>query len=279
MKAGITRHVIGSVLLAATMSAVAMVATAQDPAKDSDQTIATYQVAHDHAIGEGRGELRITESGIEFKGEGKDEERHSRQWRDDDIKRLEISRNELRVVVYEAARIPIIPRKVPFSGGGKAVSFGSEHDYLFRLSSAEITPEVVRTLMARFKRPIATTVVPREDEEAGKLVFEIPVFHRHRAGGESGTLRVYEDRVVFNAEKTGHSRYWRYPDIRDIGNLGRYQFEIATYEGQVGADGKSYVFDLKRPMTEAEYESLWKKVYEQGHRTGLHPALIQKRQE
>ena len=56
---------------------------------------------------------------------------------------------------------------------------------------------------------------------------------------------------------------------RDIGQLGRYQFELATWEGQFGVDGKSYIFDLKRPLTEAEYESLWKKVYEQGRRIGL----------
>ena len=67
--------------------------------------------------------------------------------------------------------------------------------------------------------------------------------------------------------------------IRDIGNLGRYKFEIATWEGQFGVDGKSYVFDLKRPLTEVEYESLWKKVYEQGHRMRLSPAVTPKHQE
>jgi hypothetical protein len=278
MMAGITRQIIGFVLLAAAMSAAAAVATAQESVKGADQAIATYQVAHDHAIGEGRGELRLTEAGIAFKGEGKDEERHSRNWRDDDIKRLEISRDELRLVVYEAARITIIPRKVPWSGGGKGVRTGSEHDYVFRLRSGEVTPEVVSALLARFKRPVATSVIPPGDEESGHPLFEIPVFHRHRAGGESGVLRVYEDRAVFDADAKSRSRYWRYPDIRDIGNLGRYQFEIATYEGQFGADGKSYIFDLKRPMTEAEYESFWKKVYERGRQTGLRPAANHKQE-
>lgn len=234
----------------------------------------TWKVEHDHAIGEGKGELRITESGIEFDGEGKDENRHSRHWRDDDIKRLELKRNELRVVVYEAVRIPIVPRKAPFTDG-KTIRSGTEHDYVFKLREGEITPEVLSMLLARFNRPVATSVIPPipNDEEAGKLLFEIPVFHRHRAGGRSGVLRVYEQHVVFAAEDTGDSRFWRYSDIRDIGNLGRYGFEIATYEGQFGVDGKSYVFDLKRPMTEAEYEALWTKVYAQGRPTGLRPAL------
>lgn len=243
-------------------------ANAQTPQPSQDAQPITYKVIHDHAIGQGQGELRIMESGIEFKGEGKDEDRHSRTWRDEDIKRLVISRDNLRVTVYEASYIPIIPRKAPFTDG-KSIRNGSEHDYLFRLRGGEITPEVVSGLLARFNRPVETSVIPSDEVEAGKLLFELPVFHRHRAGGRSGVLRVYEQYVVFRAEATGASRFWRYTDIRDIGPLGRYKFELATWEGQFGGDGKSYVFDLKRPLTEAEYESLWKKVYEQGRRIGL----------
>lgn len=276
----ITTNLCRSLLLAATMLTTAIAQHQPPAAKGNCPEMATYKVAHDHAFGKGKGELRITDTGIEFKGEGKDEERHSRNWRDDDIKRLSIARDELRVTVYEAARIPLIPRKAPFTDG-KAVRTGTERDYVFRLREGEITPEVVSALLARFNRPVETSVIPGgvtasvtlNDEGESKLLFEIPVFLRHRAGGRSGMLRIYEQYVVFNADATGASRFWRYADIRDIGNLGRYKFEIATYEGQFGVDGKSYVFDLKRPMTEAEYESLWAKVYERGRQTGLRPAL------
>jgi hypothetical protein len=246
---------------------------AQTPPPSQDAQPITYKVIHDHAIGQGQGELRITGHGIEFKGEGKDEERHSRTWRDEDIKRLAILRDELRVTVYEAAHIPILPRKVPFTDG-KAVRQGTEHDYRFRLRAGEITSEVVRAWLARFNRPVETNVIPNDKAGAGKLLFEIPVFHRHRAGGRAGVLRVYEQYVVFIADDTGASRFWRYADIRDIGKLGRYNFEIATYEGQFGVEGKSYIFDLLRPLTEAEYETFWTKVYAQGQQIGLRPALI-----
>ncbi|MGH9837328.1 MAG: hypothetical protein ACREEM_00915 [Blastocatellia bacterium] len=268
-----------ALLLAALVSTITAVVSAHNttsgaPAtKEAKPADMMWKVEHDHAIGEGKGELYITESGIEFKGEGKDEERHNRTWRDGDIKRLSISRNELRIVVYEEARIPLIPRKAPFSKGGKSIRNGSEHDYLFRLRDGEITPEVVSALLARFNRSIETSVIPKDEAESGRLLFEIPVFHRHRAGGRSGMLRVFETYVVFNADATGDARFWRYSDIRDIGSLGRYQFEIATYEGQFGVDGKSYIFDLKRPLTEAEYESFWTKVYASGRQTGLRPAL------
>lgn len=52
-------------------------------------------------------------------------------------------------------------------------------------------PEVVQALFARFHRPIATSVIPNDEAKTSHLLFEIPVFHRNRAGGKSGMLRVY----------------------------------------------------------------------------------------
>lgn len=268
------RNLYGWLLLVALVTTIA-VAQDSTAAKNSSLVISTYKVAHDHAVGTGKGELRITATGIEFKGEGKEEARHSRTWGDEDIKRLSIAREELRITVYEASRLPLIPRKAPFTDG-KAIRTGTEHDYVFGLREGEITPEVIKQLLARFHRPIETSVLPNNETESGRLLFELPVFHRQRVGGKSGWLRVYEQYVVLNADDTGGARFWRYADIRDIGQLGRYQFELATWEGQFGVDGKSYVFDLKRPLTEVEYESLWKKVYEQGRKIGLRPAPMQK---
>lgn len=225
----------------------------------------TFKVEHDHRIGKGIGEIRITESGIEYRGGGLNEQRHSQVWRDEDIKRLEVTKTELRITSYEAARIPLIPRQVPFSRGGKSVRAGTERSHVFRLIEGEFTPEVVRTFLTRFKRPVTTSVLPEGDAESGKLLFEIPGFHRRRSGGDSGLLRVYEDRVIFAAEAEDRSRYWRHSDIKDIGRIDRYQFEIATYEDK-------YIFDLKRPMTDVEYDLFWKQVYEQEQSPRLRPA-------
>ena len=265
-----TKFLLRALVLVALTGVAANSALAQEdapapnasPTPEAEPALYTYKVAHDHRIGKGEGELRITETGIEYRGASEGERQHDGVWRDDDIKRLELSKTNLRVVSYEATQFPLIPRKTPKVRGGKSVRFGSEREHEFRLVEGEITPEVVRTLLARFKRPVATSVLPQEDEESGKLIFEIPVSHRNRSGGASGTLRVYEDYVAFNSEREGHSRYWRYDDIRDIGSLGRYEFEIATYEGQFGAGGRSYIFDLKRPMTSREYDQLWAKIYE-----------------
>lgn len=233
--------------------------------ESADSALYSYKVAHDHRLGKGIGELRITESGIVYAGASAEEEGHSQAWRDTDVKRLEISKTELHITAYEAARIPLIPRKVPFSRGGKSVRAGSERTHVFRLLEGEITPDVVNILLARFKRTVTTSVPPEVDAESGRLLFEIPVFHRRRSGGDSGLLRVYEDRVMFAAETGERSYYWRYSDIRDIGRIDRYQFEIATYEDR-------YIFDLKRPMTDVEYDLFWKGVYENEQSPRLRPA-------
>ncbi len=258
-----------ALILVALVSAAVNISLAQDapipnasPTPNGEPALYTYKVAHDHRIGKGDGELRITDTGIEYRGANEDEARHNGVWRDDDIKRLELSKTNLHVFTYEATQFPLIPRNTPKIREGRSVRFGAEREHEFSLVEGEITPEVVRTLLARFKRPISSSVLPNDTEESGHLIFEIPVFHRQRAGGASGTLRVYEDYVAFNSEREGHSRYWRYDDIRDIGSLGRYKFEIATSEGQFGTDGRSYIFDLKRPMTSGEYDQLWAKIYE-----------------
>jgi hypothetical protein len=230
------------------------------PAEADAEPLAVYRVRHDHAIGSGAGELRITPTGFEFLGEG-EEARHSRVWRDEDLKRIELRAHEIEIFAYEAARVPVLPRELPWVDETKSLRIGTERQYEFHLVEGEVPADVVRALLARFKRPVASTVVPNETDDSGKLLFEIPVFHRHVSGGEPGMLRVYERHVVFAAEAEDHSRHWRYSDIRDLGRLGRYQFEIATWEDKRWTDGKSYVFDLKREMTEAEYEALWTRLY------------------
>jgi hypothetical protein len=255
--------VISSVLaVGATTMFAQSIETKIGESQETGPALYAYKVEHDHRIGKSGGELLITERGFEYRGASKDEAKHNQIWRDDDIKRLEIRLREIRIIAYEASRYPLIPRQAPFSKGGKDLRLGSEREHVFKLIEGEITPEVVSKLLARFKRPVMTSVMPKEDDELSKLLFEISVFHRHRKGGAHGMLRVYEQHVIFVAEVQGQSRFWRYSDIRDIGRLGRYGFEIATYEKQFAADGKSYIFDLKRPMTDAEYEKLWARVYE-----------------
>jgi hypothetical protein len=220
----------------------------------------TRSVEHLHGIGAGKGELRITAAGIEFQPTNPREARDRRVWVDEDIKRLEITRTQVRVVAYEAGTVPILPGRI--FGRTRSIPRGSERAFTFHLLEGEMTPEIVALLLKRFPRPIATSVFPPTAENETSL-FEVPVFHRHRTGGVSGTLRVFPKHLIFQANDNGDdSRYWRYSDLRDIARLGDLGLEIATSESQTATDGRSYVLDLKRPLTEAEYDRLWVRFHE-----------------
>jgi hypothetical protein len=222
--------------------------------------VAVYQVRHDHGVGSGRGELRITPDGFEFRGDG-EEKRHSRTWRDIEIKRIQLSEDSVEIFAFEAGRIPIMPKQVPFVDDTKSIWVGAERRFKFDLEKGRVDWVVVSALEARFKRPLGVALAPVDDADLGGLLFEVPVFHRHLSGGERGMLRAYERRLVFASEQKGHTRVWRYSDLRDLGRLGRYVLEISTYERKAGTGGKSYVYDLGRPLTEAEYDVLWNRLY------------------
>ena len=245
-------------VIASILAVVDPSASAQ--ASVEEQPMATYRVRHDHAVGSGAGELRITHAGIEFVG-AEDEAKDSHVWRDSDIRRLVVERDKIEVYAYEARRIPVVPSHVPFVGSSKAIRAGSERKYEFELASGEVSPDVARALLARFDRPVATNLVEAVADDRGDLLFEIGAFHRHLSGGDAGVLRVYERSVVFEARDGEASHVWRFRDIRDVSRLGRFGLELATYEPKRWMDGKSYVFDLERPMKPAEYDALWQRMY------------------
>lgn len=220
----------------------------------------TRSVEHLHGIGAGKGELRVTPAGIEFLPANEREVRDRRVWTDEDIKRLEITRTRIRVVAYEAGNVPILPGRI--FGRTRSIPRGSERAFTFHLLEGEMTPEIVALLLKRFSRPVVTSVFPPAAENETSL-FEVPVFHRHRTGGVSGMLRAFPKYLIFQSDGDGDdSRYWRYSDLRDIARLGPRQLEIATDESQAGTDGRSYVLDLKRPLTETEYDRLWLRFHE-----------------
>ena len=63
------------VILAISLTSIVL---AQEP----KTTTITYSVDHKHAVGIGKGELRITKAGIEYRGESKNESLHGRNWQD-----------------------------------------------------------------------------------------------------------------------------------------------------------------------------------------------------
>jgi hypothetical protein len=235
----IMRKLIFNLFAASVVSLFLVGATA------SAQTEYRFKVKHDHVRKYCLGELVINDSGVEYVTENTD---HARKWEYVDIKLLKlVSPTKLKVLSYENGRFKV-----------------NDRDFRFELAEGELTKEVSDFVLTKVKRPVSTTFVPAGDEAP---VFSIPVRHRRRFGGDSGTLKVYAASVVYESEgEQENSRYWRWSDIQGIGRSGQFKFSLTTYEPEFGGPTKTFDFDLKEPMDDRLYDYMWDRVYKVSYR-------------
>ncbi|RMG55017.1 MAG: hypothetical protein D6723_03690 [Acidobacteria bacterium] len=205
-----------------------------------------FHVEHDHRLGHCRGTLVIGPETIQYRTPHR---KHERIWRYTDIKRIEI-------------RSPRIIHIVTYESRGKLWS--ANRRFEFKLRDEDITAAVSDFLLRRVTRPLVLSVLPTIERQP---TFVIPAKHRHRRGGCEGVLKVYPDALVFASQNPKHTRYWRYQDIQQIGRLGPYQFEVATYEHQVGGPDRVFHFELKERLDDPIYDYLWVRV----NRTKYYP--------
>ncbi len=199
----------------------------------------TFKVEHDHLYRSCKGELTIGERGVEYKTANKG---HARKWSYQDIKMIKLeSTSKIEILTYESSKVKL----------------GRDHDFEFKVIEGEISKEVSDFLLSRVGRPVATSFVNAGE----KGIYEFAVRHRHRLGDCEGTLRVFDDKVVYESQKAENSRQWRVSDIRSISREGTYRFSITTFEPQFGGPTRAYNFDLKEGMEDEAYDFLWALIY------------------
>jgi hypothetical protein len=200
-----------------------------------------FPVEHDHTWRSCRGALVIGPERIEYKTEN---EEHARAWTYDELKQIKVvSPTALELTSYEDQKLML----------------GRDRVFPFKLLESEITPEISALMMGRATRPLVTSVPPTN---GGEPRFATPVKHLHTTGGCAGTLKIYPDRMVFEAaEKREHTRFWRYADIQSFSQPTRYRFEVISFEGQLGGADRSFNFQLKRELPEEAYDYVWARVY------------------
>jgi hypothetical protein len=201
----------------------------------------TFQVRHRHLRQGTEGTLRVEDSGIAFEEAG-EHKSHSRQWRFEDIEQLTLSADALRIVTYEDQRWqPGHDREFVF-------------DHLPPDLAAKLYPIFSRRLDQRFVAALALADDPL------KPLWEAPAKLVHFTRGAQGVVLVGGDRVVFRTASPEQSRTWRIADIDMVSSSGPFDLTITTFERAGGnyAGRKDFHFELKRPLTEAEYNGLWR---------------------
>ena len=201
----------------------------------------SYKVQQDLFKGHRDGELIISTNGVEFRAK---KEKDSRVWTYTDIKLFEIlSPTRVRIWTYQNRKLLL----------------GQEESLIFKIIDGEIDQKVSDFLRERIGRPLVTSLTKEENESAP--LAQIPVKHLHRWSGCQGFLKVYADRLVYEAQDGHDSRSWRWTDIRAVGRPDIDRFEVLTFEPQIGGPKRSYNFILKEPLTDKTYDLVWSRVF------------------
>ncbi|HLE63765.1 MAG TPA: hypothetical protein VI750_11515 [Pyrinomonadaceae bacterium] len=199
----------------------------------------TYKVQQDRLIGHRDGELIISNTGVEYRAK---KEKESRSWTYTDIKLFEIlTPTRVRIWTYQ----------------NRKLFLDQEESLTFKIVEGQIDQNVSNFLRERISRPLVTSLT----EEEGQLLTEIPVKHLHRLSGCQGILKVYADRLVYEAQDNHDSRSWRWTDIRAVGRPDIDRFEVLTFEPQTAGPRRSFNFILKQPLPDKTFDFIWSRVF------------------
>lgn len=199
-----------------------------------------YKVQQDRLIGHRDGELIISNDHVEFRTK---KENDSRSWTYGEIKLFEIlSTTRVRIWTYQNRKL-----------------MGQEESLNFKIIEGRIDQQLSDFLRERISRPLVTSLT--KEETGGEPLAEIPVKHQHRLSGCQGVLRVFTDRLIYEAADGHDSRSWRWTDIRAVSRPDSDRFEVLTFEPQFGGPKRSFNFILKEPLADKTYDFIWSRVY------------------
>ncbi len=205
-----------------------------------------YQVRHQQLPKGATGTLTINSQGVSFQEAAKkgSSAKHTWSWTFEDIQQIEIAPRLLRVLTYKDSRWKL----------------GADSGFQFALTSDGSFRDAYEFLKTRLDQRLVAAL---PDNEV-KAIWEVPVKHLLRFGGDQGVLAFGEDRIVYASDKKNESRTWRYADIDSISSSGPFQLTITSYERALVHYGnlKGFNFQLKRPLREDQYDRLWQRVNE-----------------
>ena len=199
-----------------------------------------YKVRQDRLIGHRDGELIISTDHVEFRTKKAND---SRSWAYGEIKLFEIlSPTRVRVWTYQNRKLMV-----------------QEESFSFNIVEGRIDQQASDFLRDHISRPLVTSLT--DDETGSEPLAEIPVKHLHRLSGCQGVLRVYADRLIYEAAEGHDSRSWRWTDIRAVGRPDVDRFEVLTFEPQFGGPKRSFNFILKEQLADKTYDFIWSRVF------------------
>jgi hypothetical protein len=229
----------GALVIGLALAAAA--SFAQEPLKYQvwrGQSRVAHLPPHVRKVGNA-GTLTVSDEGIGFEETGKPKHPKVWRWAYQDIQQLKISPRSLTVLTYK----------------DNAWKFGADREYEFDLVSEGNFQGAYDLLKNRLDQRFVAEIPDRIPQP----LWEIPVKHLLRLGGDEGVLQAGADAVVYKSDRPGESRTWRYEDISNISSSGPFQLTITTFERAKTHYGslKGFNFQLKQRLPEDRYNDLW----------------------
>jgi hypothetical protein len=189
------------------------------------------------------GTLIIADAGVSFEETYKNgtQPKHPHAWRWDyeDIQQLKIDSKSLTVLTYKDNKWKL----------------GADREYHFDLVADRTFEDAYQLLKSRLDQRLVVAI----PGHLSNILWEVPVKHLRRFGGDEGVLQVGTDMIVYKSADKAESRTWRYDDIENIASSGPFDLTITTFERAKTHYGnlKGFNFELKRRLEEARYNELW----------------------
>ena len=140
--------------------------------------------------------------------------------------------------------------------------FGRAKQTSFDVTSGEITGEIVAQILARSPRAVTTTIVPALLPAAETSV---PVSHRRFGTATQGTLELSSLGVLYRSSTPNDTRFWRFMDLQSVARISPSELLVTAYEGD---QLRPFTFELKSPLSQEAYDTLWRRLNPQNVRNG-----------
>ncbi len=183
-----------------------------------------FTVRHKHLNGGCAGAMTVDETGVSFTGAKK----HAWSWKYEDIQQLRLAPESIYILTYKDSKLHL----------------GKDRAYTFtgKIPAEDLYPLLKDRMDQRFVAAVGQAI--------GLPTWSLPAKHLRPITGSEGTLSITADAIVYSTPAPAESRTWRYSDIDTIASSGPFQLTITTLE-------KGFNFQLKQPITEAQYNQLW----------------------
>jgi hypothetical protein len=192
---------------------------------------AEYPVMHRHLRRDQPGTLSIDKEGVRYSETKLDKKKpHDYRWGWNEIQKLVLASDRVEITTYKDLKwLADRDQSLVFSGKHLETAYPLLRDHLPRRMVAEIAVD------------------------GFNVVAEIPAKLLDGRGGFNGTLKIGADVVVFQSGNAQGSHTWNLDEVENISSLDPLELTIASL-------GTDYRLQLKKPLPDGLYNSLWRKL-------------------